>query len=459
VGQYGLFDEIASGGMAVVHYGRVVGPPGAASVVAIKRLHPNFARDEQFVTMLIDEARVAARIRHPNVVTTFEVIVTDGEPFLVMEHVLGLTLAHALRESAGRPMPVDVALGIVAGALHGLHAAHEACTESGEPLQVVHRDVSPDNVLVGADGTPRVVDFGIAKAIGRLQTTHDGRIKGKSGYMAPEQIRGRPVDRRTDVYSAAVVLWEALCGRRLFKAEHPAGVMNAVLELPVPPAWQLRPEVPAALADVIAKGMSREPSRRFATAREMAVALAETHDMAPSSRIAEWLASVAPATLAARSRAVVALEAALVDDVAIRDEPAATSEAAPSAAPDRARARRTRRTLLALAGAGALTAGAIFVLHGRASPLAVREAIAPDASTPLADTAPPAELASGAAPSATVSSAAVSAEPTPAPAHASAPPRARTKRPARAVVPSTPLNCTPPYTLDGNGTRHWKNGC
>jgi serine/threonine-protein kinase len=190
VGRYVLYGEIASGGMATVHFGRLLGPAGFARPVAIKRLHAQFARDPDFVKMFFDEARLAARIAHPNVVPTLDVVAADGEVFLVMEYVRGASLAQLIRtvrRSGERVQPL-ICVGIVSGMLHGLHAAHEARNDRGERMDLVHRDVSPQNVLVGTDGVPRLLDFGVAKASGRLQTTRDGQLKGKLAYMAPEQV-------------------------------------------------------------------------------------------------------------------------------------------------------------------------------------------------------------------------------------------------------------------------------
>src|ERR1700722_19538002 len=218
--------------MATVHLGRLLGHVGFARTVAIKRLHPKFAQDPDFVSMFLDEARLAARIRHPNVVPTIDVVATSGELFLVMEYVQGESLARLVRISRDKDTLIspNVVTTIMAAVLQGLHAAHEARDERGDPLGIVHRDVSPQNILVGTDGMARVLDFGVAKAAGRIQTTRDGQLKGKLGYMAPEQIQGREVDRRTDVYAAGVVLWEVLTRQRLFFADNEAMVMRAVLE-------------------------------------------------------------------------------------------------------------------------------------------------------------------------------------------------------------------------------------
>src|SRR5689334_1708582 len=211
--------------MATVHFGRLNGPVGFSRTVAIKRLHPNFATDPEFVASFLDEARLAARISHPNVVPTLDVVATDGEVFIVLEYVSGESLGKLWRShtSKNERIPIPYSLAIMANALHGLHAAHEVRDERGEPLAIVHRDVSPQNIIVGTDGVARVLDFGVAKAAGRLQETGDsGALKGKIAYMAPEQITGGSVSRVTDVYAAAVVLWELLAGRRLIDGANDA---------------------------------------------------------------------------------------------------------------------------------------------------------------------------------------------------------------------------------------------
>ncbi|MCA9588320.1 MAG: serine/threonine protein kinase, partial [Myxococcales bacterium] len=232
VGRYALYGALAAGGMATVHLGRLLGPVGFSRTVAIKRLHAQFAADPEFVSMFLDEARVAARIRHPNVVPTLDVVTTDGELFLVMEYVPGESLAkltRAVRER-GERIPLPVMSAIMVGTLLGLHAAHEATDERGEPLHIVHRDVSPQNVLVGTDGVAKILDFGVAKAAGRIQTTREGQIKGKLAYMPPEQLRGGDVTRKCDVYAAGVMLWELLTGQRLFSGDNEGAVVARVLE-------------------------------------------------------------------------------------------------------------------------------------------------------------------------------------------------------------------------------------
>ena len=181
VGRYVVFDEIAAGGMASVHLGRLMGEVGFSRTVAIKRLHPHLARDAEFAAMFLDEARIAARIRHPNVVAVLDVVHDGSELLLVMDYVQGESLSRLARAMRPGGIPPRIAVTVVTGVLHGLHAAHEATTERGEALDIVHRDVSPQNVLVGIDGVARVFDFGVAKAKSRAQTTQDGthaRIRG-----------------------------------------------------------------------------------------------------------------------------------------------------------------------------------------------------------------------------------------------------------------------------------------
>lgn len=310
LGRYALYDELASGGMATVHLGRLLGPVGFARTVAIKRLHPQHAKDPEFVAMFLDEARLAARIRHPNVVATLDVVATSGEVFLVMEYVAGESLASLLGAAhrAGQRIPLRFAAHMVSGALQGLHAAHEATNDKGESLHLVHRDVSPHNILVGVDGVARVLDFGVAKAAGRLQTTDEGRIKGKLSYMAPEQLASRGVTRRTDVFAASVVLWEALVGRRLFPGADPAEIVGKVLSAPIEPPSRLAPDIPPALDALVMKGLSREPEQRFATALEMAVELEEAIGLVPAREVGAWVETCAGDRLTNRAARVAEIE-------------------------------------------------------------------------------------------------------------------------------------------------------
>jgi serine/threonine-protein kinase len=310
VGRYAIYDKIASGAMATVHLGRLLGTAGFARTVAVKRLHPSLVRDPEFQATLIDEARLAARIHHPNVVQTLDIFAAEGELLLVMEYIRGESLARLLRaeRAAKRHAPIPIVSAILVGVLSGLHAAHEATSEQGEPLGLVHRDVSPQNVLVGVDGLPRVIDFGVAKARGRLQTSEAGMIKGKLAYMAPEQLAAGTVTRVTDVYAASVVLWEALAGVRLFEGEKDGALLRRVITGVEDAPSTYAPDVPRELDALVMKGLSLDPSARFPSARDMAHALQRLVPPAFASEVGEWCAAAAKDALAARSELLAAVE-------------------------------------------------------------------------------------------------------------------------------------------------------
>ncbi|MBX3131664.1 MAG: protein kinase [Polyangiaceae bacterium] len=305
-----MFHEIAAGGMATVHLGRLLGPVGFSKTVAIKRLHGNLARDPEFVSMFLDEARVAARIQHPNVVSTLDVASMDGEVFLVLDYVQGESLSRLLKAMRGREARPDLRIvsSVLVNALHGLHAAHEATDEQGRPLEIVHRDVSPQNILVGVDGVARVLDFGVAKAAGRLQSTRDGQLKGKLSYMAPEQVRGEAVDCRTDIYSASVVLWEGLTGRRLIQSQNEAQVLHEVLSAAFPAPSQVAPWIPPHVDAVVMRGLAPSPQQRFATAREMAIAVERAIGVASPYEVGEWVRAWAQDALTLRAARVREME-------------------------------------------------------------------------------------------------------------------------------------------------------
>jgi len=309
VGRYTIFGEIASGGMATVHYGRLLGPVGFSRTVAIKRLHPQYAKDPEFVAMFLDEARLAARIQHPNVVPTLDIVATEGELFLVLEYVQGETLARLVRATRdrGERVPPQVAAAIITQALHGLHAAHEAKDERGTPLGIVHRDVSPQNVLVGVDGVARVLDFGVAKAAVRLQTTREGQLKGKLAYMAPEQLGGH-VDRLTDIYAVGVLLWEALTTQRLYEANNEGELLRKVLlGRPDPPSAHA-PGLPPAVDPIVLRALELDPKKRFQTAREMAIAIERSVPVAMASEVGDWVEQLARERLSQHSERIADIE-------------------------------------------------------------------------------------------------------------------------------------------------------
>jgi serine/threonine protein kinase len=310
VGRYALYNEIAAGGMATVHIGRLLGPVGFARTVAVKRLHPQFAKDPEFVSMFLDEARLAARVQHPNVVATIDVVATDGELFLIMDYVRGESLSKLLRTARkqGTRIPPRIAASIMCGFLHGLHAAHEAKNERGDRIDLVHRDVSPQNVLVGADGIPRVLDFGIAKAAGRIQVTRDGQIKGKLAYMPPEQLSGRDVTRAVDIYASAVVMWETLTGERLFKGETESETLAKILRDPVVPPSQVVPGLTTAFDAPLLRALSREAKQRHSTARELAFELEKCVGFASNSEVGEWVENMVGTILSAREDQIAEIE-------------------------------------------------------------------------------------------------------------------------------------------------------
>jgi serine/threonine-protein kinase len=305
-----VFEPIASGGMATVHFGRLLGPSGFSRTVAIKRLHPQYASVPEVAAMFLDEARVAARLRHPNVVSVIDVIAEGDEVLLVMEYVHGESLAYLVRgESTRDPRRVLRVANVVAGALCGLHAAHEATGENLRPLGVVHRDFSPQNILVGVDGTPRLLDFGVAKAEGQRHCSNAGMVKGKVRFLSPEQVRCHPVDRRTDLWAASIVLWESLTGKRLFSSEDVPNVLAQILEQPIPSPHEIAPEVPEALARVVMRGLQRDPDARFSSALEMAAAIEDAVGLVPPREIGAWVERVARVRLEERRRALDVIEA------------------------------------------------------------------------------------------------------------------------------------------------------
>ena len=310
VGRYALYNEIAAGGMATVHIGRLLGPVGFARTVAVKRLHPQFAKDPEFVSMFLDEARLAARVQHPNVVATIDVVATDGELFLIMDYVRGESLSKLIRTARkqGTNVPPRIAASIMCGFLHGLHAAHEAKNERGDRIDLVHRDVSPQNVLVGADGIPRVLDFGIAKAAGRIQVTRDGQIKGKLAYMPPEQLSGRDLTRAVDIYASAVVMWETLTGERLFKGETEGETLAKILRDPVVPPSEVIPGLTRAFDAPLLRALSRDASKRHATARELAFELEKCVGVATASEVGEWVENMVGSILSAREDTIAEIE-------------------------------------------------------------------------------------------------------------------------------------------------------
>ena len=519
IGRYALFDELAAGGMATVHLGRLLGSEGFGRTVAVKRLHAHYLKDQEFVTMFMDEARIVARIRHPNVVPMVDVVQGDKGLFLVMEYVHGESLSRLMRTArkSGEPVPPRIVAAIMCGVLLGLHAAHETKGPDGELLGVVHRDVSPQNVIVGADGTARVLDFGIAKAQGRAQVTREGQIKGKLAYMAPEQIRGQ-VDRRTDVFAAAVVLWELLVGRRLHDGMKDVDIVTRVVQGNFQHPSHIAPHLTPEIDAIVLRGLATDPKKRYGSARELALDLERKVGLASTTEVSEWVERLAHDVLEARSNLVTAMELAagelipivsapppsmaMPEDVANgsimvdldpmspphNEVPSSSAVFAHSQTQNddpvvmAANARNARVTLvvmgisclLALVG---LILGTYALTRRTGTPApagsqSVHPSAASSPSPSLRPTLPTIAPTGGAEPTpsapdtaASAASASASASATPS-ASATSASASASARPAQvwgpAVLPAATAkkkSCDPPYTLDDVGHRHYKPEC
>jgi serine/threonine-protein kinase len=274
LGRYELLLPVARGGMAEVWAARLHGSRGFRKTVAVKTILPGTIDGSRLEKMFLAEAELASRIAHPNVAQTLELGEHEGILYLVLEWVEGESLASIINQAeAHGGVPLAVGVNIVGQACKGLHAAHELTDDHGQPLHVVHRDISPDNIMIGYDGFARVLDFGVAHALGQLQYTATGELKGKVRYAAPEQIDGGGLDRRTDVWGLGVVLWEALTGEVLFPQRNLRDVLMAVTGAPIPGIRERVPGLPLALDEIVAKALARDPDRRFASARELSRAL------------------------------------------------------------------------------------------------------------------------------------------------------------------------------------------
>jgi serine/threonine-protein kinase len=481
LGRYAIGEEIARGGLATVHLGLVLGESGFARTVAVKRLLPEFARDPDFVASFLDEAKLAARIRHPNVVPTLDVLAQDGELFVVMEYVHGESLAGLIRAAADRDetIPLAVISAMIGDALQGLHAAHEAKDERGAPLSVIHRDVSPQNIIVGVDGVARVLDFGIAKAAGRAQITREGQVKGKLGYLAPEQLR-QSAERASDLYAAGVCLWEALTRRRLFAGDNESAVLARIIAGIAAPPSKHEPELPAAIDAVTLRALRRDPAQRFATAREMARALAAAATPALAAEVGAWVERFAAPRLARLASGLAAIEAEGAQPrrevAAIAEEATITVRIAPDdslqqtlsnapvitrtvldAAPPqpRSRSRSRWRSARRIAGVVGAASAAVTILAGLAwAPRASAPVVASAAPIAAAEPAP-VQLVDDPAPP-VAPPVAVAA---PIPSASSAPSSSADARPRPVVVGGPRISCDPPYSVDSGGIRHYKKGC
>ena len=441
-GVYEPLIELASGGMARVVVGRRVGAAGFQRLVVIKQVHRHLLGRPDFANFFRDEARIASLIHHANVVPVIDVVEAPGELLLVMEYVesVSLSLLRSTATKAGVVVPPPIVFRIFLDMLAGLHAAHDLVDGEGRPLDVVHRDVSPQNVIVGVDGVSRLIDFGVAKASHRLTESESGDIKGKYAYMSPEQVAGLPVGRRSDVFSASVVLFETLTGVRLFAGEHAMDTLRRVVDESLPDLRAF-PNIPVELHDVFARGLAKDASKRIASAAELAEAIESRVPAASHRRVGEWVTQQCGALLAERR---VLLEesrrtgltrsgenAALAADEAGRiqrqDDLTTQVQAPPSQVPasyqtnvasssDLLPRPTGRRPMLVSIAVGVVVAGLVFLT---ASTIGQRE-------RPVA-----------AAPGTQTASAAQSASATPMPSASSAPTASASQPPAASTDPTT----------------------
>ncbi|MSP23854.1 MAG: hypothetical protein EXR75_01555 [Myxococcales bacterium] len=306
LGRYQLFMEIARGGMATVYLARMLGKAGFERLVAVKVLHEHLASDAEFVKMFLDEARIAARIQHPNVVDVFDVDALNGSLIIVMSYVEGAALSRLVQapRAGVEPLAIGFVLRVLHDALRGLHAAHGLRDGSGQLVNVIHRDVSPQNILVGADGVARVTDFGIAKAHGRLSETRHDVLKGKLRYLAPEQLTRAKLDRRADVFAAGAVLWEALVGRALLDGGSDAEIVGALLAGKFERPSKYRRDIPPALDAIVMRALERDVSLRYASAAELADAIDDAFgtEMYSARKVGSEVEAMASSTLATARR-------------------------------------------------------------------------------------------------------------------------------------------------------------
>ncbi len=468
VSRYRVLERIASGGMAAVYLGHHVGLEGFTRAVAIKKLHPACAEDPEFVDMLLDEARIAARIRHPNVVATLDVERNGADVSLIMEYVEGAPLSQLMRSAHAvdcLPTPAIVT-GILVQMLQGLHAAHEARGEDGAPLDIVHRDVSPQNVMLGVEGIVRIVDFGIAKAASRVSSTRGGQVKGKLRYLSPEQVSGLSVDRRSDLFSAAVVAWECLTGRRLFDGQSPGEIMARILADDVPnPGSYVR--ISSALARVVLRALSYRPEHRYASARDMARALALAEPPASTIEIGAWVEQVSGQLLRERARGIARAEqsslvdtsdfATHIEDGIVPTPPLHQIVRSASSCPANEgqdeevsewtertqRARRNRLATVAAAASAALVALICSIALLGESALQLERHGVLRAEGSQAVLAPPKSLD----------------ELPPQKTRRRSQPRRAEAQPTRGKAERTAKLCSPPYVIDASGNKRFRREC
>jgi serine/threonine-protein kinase len=486
IGRYEILGVLGRGGMATVYLGRGRGQAGFSRLFAIKVLHPYLSHDHSFVKMLFAEGQIAARIHHPNVVPIVDVGTQDDLQYVVLDYVEGCSLS-ALLSHYEQARPPRLLVPIVLDALSGLHAAHVLADDDGRPMNLVHRDVSPQNVLVGVDGTARLTDFGVAKARTLDQGTRPGTVKGKIGFLSPEQVLGVEVDHRSDLFSAGCLLWSALTGSKLFYGDNDGVTMRNILEMPIPPPSQVGLKPSPAFDEVCLRALERDREKRWASAAEMEDALRkaamESRELASKRDVSEWAMAAFGEELEARrasiraaassERGTVTASRPISASLPVIPAPSASQRETDSTVntahemrgPAVAPPHRGRRVLQVAAGAGALALVAGFVLlslHAQSGGGTPSAGSAPPPSTPSSVASPSPKpvvsLPATAPPPVSAESPATSPS---APAPSSTP--ARKARPDSSAPPrgrnSGKINCNPPFVVDAQGIEHYKPGC
>ena len=486
IGRYRIVLPLGQGGTADVYLAVAGGPSGFHKLVVLKVLRKCFSDDPDFRAMFLGEARLAARLQHPNIVQTNEVVEVDGVPTLVMEYLDGQPLSQVIVRGKQGGFPLSMQLRVLIDALAGLHRAHELTDFDGTPLSVVHRDVSPHNLFVTVEGQAKVLDFGIAKLERSMVETEVGTIKGKLRYMAPEQIAGAKLDRRADIYAAGVVLWESVVGERMWRNCAEEDIRARVRAGDVPMPASVRSDVLPSLDRICRKALALRPDDRYATAQDLADDVEHAlHELGNGvtqrdigATVARLFADVRAATKSAIERQLGRASMTAIPILAeVARTPSAGTPAPMTSAVDTPASRPPRRrVLLGVAGGAAIGALALIGLqtgilwHSRPGepiaapapalqPLSTPAPLAPPETAPRPTAAPP-ELAVRPARDGKPRAARPAARRAPPPAAAdTAAGPAITSAPAAPVAERPTADCTPPFFIDADGIKRFRPEC